>query len=220
MLLILFGSLFLHSCNSGTRPANSEGAEALQSPSSTSTPLVTNEANQFPDFRNFDYPICFESIPKLAPKLNRIRLTDGELELDPGDYGLTDHMLIFDLINVSTSDLNRDGIDEALVTLGLRYFQGHETAIILYDLSSNVPKVVWTRQFGDAAFGGLRKIEFTGDGLITEEYGNARARNHPTSVIRKRYRIADGKVSEVESLTTEVDLDEAEFLGFPSGHRK
>ncbi len=128
-------------------------------------------------------------------------------------------MIIFNLENVSSKDLTGDGHDEALVTIQIQYFQGHETAVLLFDLSGKKPRLIWTREFGDAAFGGLRKIEFTDDGLITEEYSSARARNHPTSYTRKRYQLKSGKVSEIESVKTEADLDHVEFLGFPTPNK-
>lgn len=213
--------IFLSSCDTSNHTAEGVEIGISRLPAITPTPKLKRTPNvKAPDFRNFSFPICFKSIPEIAPELKKITLKNGKMLLDQGDFGLTEQILGFELVNVSTKDLTGDGKEEALVTLGVRYFQGFTSAILLYDLSGRRPRLIWTREFGDAAFGGLRKIEFTDDGLITEEYGTARARNHPTSFIRKRYRLKDGKISETESATTEVDLDQAKFLGFPDTNEK
>lgn len=168
------------------------------------------------DFKNFAFPVCPDAVRKIAPGMKSIKLNGSKLEIEKGQYKSNED-LTFILSNVSYSDLTGDEKKEAVVTIGIKFFQGAENCTFIYSLEKDSPKLLWTHEFGSAANGGIRKLAFEKGGLLVEEYKteHLQATCCPTSFTRSIY-IWDGKqfiLKESEVLPT--DIKNNLFLGYP-----
>jgi hypothetical protein len=183
-------------------------------PVTTKKSLPTKDATPVNsvDFDNFAFPICPNSIKESVPKLKSIKLKDGELEIEPGQFGSTEPYLKFSLENVSYDDLTNDNHRDAIVTLATKYFQGREECTLIYSLSGKKPKLIWTHEF----LGGIRKLAFAPDGLMVEEYNDDAVACCPRSYNRMIFNWDGKNFIQTKSEVIPNESNHRDYLGFPN----
>jgi hypothetical protein len=78
----------------------------------------------------------------------------------------------FTLEKVSYEDVNGDGLDDAIVTLGVRTNgSAGVNHVYIFDLHGDEPKLIWGFESGDRAWGGLKDVYGQGGELVVELYG-------------------------------------------------
>jgi hypothetical protein len=222
-LVILLMSCFIVSCNSQTnmapKIASPNAIENVKSPSNINSgnamenlPLKTDTPVVSVDFKNFAFPVCPNSTKEIVPKLKSIKLRDGELEIKTGQLGSTEPYLKFSLENVSYSDLTNDDYLDAVVTIGVKYFQGKEHCTFIYSFNDKSPKLLWTYEFSVHE---IRKLAFEQGGLLIEQYNNGTAACCPPSYSRSLYNWNGIKFIQTNFETLPNETDSNKFLGFP-----
>jgi hypothetical protein len=76
------------------------------------------------------------------------------------------------LADVNYGDVTGDGVEEAMVRLGIHTGgSSMPNCLYVYTLKANRPKLLWAFVTGDRANGGLRSIYAEGGKLVVELYG-------------------------------------------------
>jgi len=192
------------SANTGAgATGNSKIEKATPLPAETVVSPTPDSPIRKIDFENFSYP--FPDEPKSR---KRIKLRDGEqpptqfskhgIPQDIG-YGLSD---------VSYGDLTNDGIEEAIVDLGLIHSGTAITSYVyIYTYRDGRPALLWSFATGDRADGGFRKVAAENGELIVElkgrnkvigtnlyaDDGTGKGDCCPDAFTRTRYRWRDGR---------------------------
>ena len=179
------------------------------------------------DFRNFtfhwypsDYP------PPPSPGKREITLRNGAMKVDSEKN--TDRIW-FRLANVSYADLTADGREEAIVTVVANFDPNGSVACTFIYTENKEIKLLWSRETGDRANGGLRSIRVVdGSSFVLEQYeikfdkrGNYESGASlccPKRFVRATYVWKNGAFEEVASETLANEYATAEFLGYPSDH--
>lgn len=169
------------------------------------------------DFENLTYP-WYPSY------LNR---PDGrrELELQNGTFDVKEDMhtglknLHVELENVSYADLEGNGQQEAIITLGgVSVFNRFVGAVFVYAIVNGKPSPLWQHEIGDRADGGLRRIVVDDRTLIIEEYARSEGDGGlccPKKFSRSYYRLNRGRLTRSKSELLPSEFDYAKFLGYP-----
>jgi hypothetical protein len=155
------------------------------------------------DFDNFSYPF-----PDKPNGRKKIKLRDGEQPPTQfGKHGIP-HNLGYGLSDVSFADLTGDGVEEAIVLMGLIH-SGTSTAgyVYIYGMKKQRPVLLWSFEYGDRADGGLRNIYAEDGELVIEldgrnkiigtdlyaDDGTNRGDCCPDAFTRTRYRWQQGR---------------------------
>lgn len=143
-------------------------AQSSASPSPTQKVKVDpsptpNSSIRSVDFGNVAYPDYPEDLdphdPDYGRRAKRVTLKAREGEPYSANYG----------------DVTRDGIEEAMVVLGVNLKGSAITAMVyIFSLQAGQPKLLWHFQSGDRADGGLRQIYAENSQLVIELYGKNR----------------------------------------------
>lgn len=171
------------------------------------------------DFRNFTYP--WYPSPYRPPYGSReVRLRSGELLVD--EVG-NDNDLWFGLANISYADLTRDGEEEAIITVvGNTNPNGSRGCTFIYTMGRAAPRLLWSFESGDRAYGGLRRIGAEDGDLVVEHYDPGPEEEFlgamccPTRFIRSRHRWDGRRFREISSETLPNEYGDSRFLGYPS----
>ena len=176
ILLTAFVLFTLIGCDVAQQPkavADTEHKESVDVNSSNtkeSVPIRTETLVNAFDFENFAFPVC----PKVLndesfPQLKSIKLKDGKLvEKEKGASSNIELDVTFYLSDVSYYDLTNDNHLDAVVTIGIRYFQGTDNCTFIYSLKDKKPKLLWTHEYEN----GIRKLSFEQGGLLIEQYND------------------------------------------------
>jgi len=178
--------------------------------SSRSWPTDKSEVSASPDspirkvdFDNFSYPF-----PDKPNGRKKIKLRDGEQPpTEFSKHGIP-HDIGYGLSDVNYADLTGDGVEEAIVLMGLIH-SGTSTAgyVYIYGMKKQRPQLLWSFEYGDRADGGLRNIYAEDGELIIEldgrnkiigtdlyaDDGTDRGDCCPDAFTRTRYRWRQGK---------------------------
>ncbi len=119
------------------------------------------------DFENFTYPF-----PENPQSRKKIKLHDGEQPPTQfSEYGVP-HDIGYRLRAVSYGDVTGDGVEEAIVTLGLIHSGSAITSYVyIYTLRHDRPALLWSFETGDRADGGLQKVAAENGELVIELRG-------------------------------------------------
>jgi glucose/arabinose dehydrogenase len=177
--------------------------------SSSAAPTATAEVNASSDspirkvdFKNFSYPF-----PEQPSGRKAIRLRDGEQP--PPKFN--EHGIPLDngyrVVDVSYADLTGDGVEEAIVVMGLLHAgTSNAVYVYIYGAQRERPQILWSFESGDRAEGGLRNIYADNGELVVEldgrnkiigtdlyaDDGTNRGACCPDAFTRTRYRWRDG----------------------------
>lgn len=176
------------------------------------------------DFRNFTFP-WYPS--DYAPPHGRREtiLRNAAMKVD-GDKN-TDRVWIR-LANVSYADLTGDGREEAIVTLVANFDpNGSVACTFIFMIEKDKPKLLWSKETGDRANGGLRSIRVIDGSIVMEQYeiefdwskGSYEAGASlccPKRFVRSTYRWNGRVFEKVASETLINEYPTAEFLGYSS----
>lgn len=152
--LAILSALLIVGCSKGETGRSSVATPvASPSPQSSSTP---DQAIRMVDFDNLAYP----NFPDYTGPDKKL------LTLKPGEGGPN---------FISYGDVTGDGVEEAMVALGV---DNSGTAITYYvyifTLTNGKPKLIWDFETGDRADGGLRNIYADKGQLVIELFGKDR----------------------------------------------
>jgi len=215
------------SCNAvDTRKAGQRDSNSAQSESTNQALIQSAESSPRTqlgrrtetirdiDFKNFVYP-WYPSYLKSPNGTRSLQLQNGEFEVMEQSKNPN---LSLRLNNVSYVDLDGNGQEQAIVTIGgvaaPNRFVG---AIFLYALKNGKAQPLWNRETGDRADGGLRRIALDGQALIIEEYTliDGGGLCCPKKFVRSYFKLDDQRMKKTKSELKSSEYDYAKFLGFP-----
>ncbi|MDQ5827131.1 MAG: hypothetical protein M3441_23455 [Chloroflexota bacterium] len=114
----------------------------------------------------------------------------------------------FFLADLNYGDLTGDGIEEAIVTLGI-WSQGtsRHHCIFVYKMSPKKPERIWVYETGDRAYQGYRRAFSENGNLIVELYkpatlmvdGRPKELSTSTTYTRDSYQFKDGRFEKIKS---------------------
>lgn len=169
--------------------------------------LIKNSEKCFFDFLNFTFP--------RYKAQESFKLVDGKKEPTRFENGMVKNQG-YNLISQTFSDLNNDGIKEAIVTISMTT-GGSSSPFISYVFKvSKTPELVDFFHFGDRADGGLRDIYFDNGYLAIEVYEPEKSRGDccPLTYRKTKYSIEKNRLVEIEKSTGLVnDTESAAYLG-------
>lgn len=157
-----------------TSQTNSNANALVRYPGLASpTPQEARHTNTEAGVRNVDFSnFTFNWYPnweKGQPTRKNITLRNGAMKIDL-PYAVNAPRG-FDLTSVDYADLTGDGKEDAIVVLKITTRANPTpSCIFVYALQQNVLKMVFVRETGDQAFGGLRKVYAQEQQLILETY--------------------------------------------------
>lgn len=210
--------------NSAVEPAVSQGDngshEAARPPSAREGGPSPKGSIRSVDFKNFTYPWYPEGyVPPYKDR--KVTLRDGEMRVDAAPGTKVENVWLT-LDNVSYSDLTGDGEEEAIVTVGgVTTFNSGAACIFVYAAEGGAPKLLWSHETGDRAYGGLRSIRVEDGNLIVEQYDSKFGEKEtpaccPKGFTRSYYRWDGAHFEKIKSETLPNEYENARFLGYLS----
>lgn len=151
-------------------------------------PLQRSSSIRLIDFANFTYPRVGEQRSYI--RLKTFTLKNGEYP----EHEIEDGMRFEDVVY---GDVTGDGVEEAIVILGIRTRgSAIPDCVYIYTLKNKRPSLLWGFVTGDRADGGLRKVYAESGILVVELFGPARlieAACCPKRFTRTRYEWRGGR---------------------------
>jgi hypothetical protein len=160
-------SVAMAACSTG------DAVSRRPSPQAGASPMLRVEVEPSPspnspirsiDFANFTYP----ANPGSSDGTNNFTLQHGR-------YNGNDGQANVNLAYLAYGDVTGDGVEEAIVVLGISV-RGTATPHIayIYVLQNNGTKLLWSFQTGDRGAGGLRQVYAENGALVIELYGESK----------------------------------------------
>jgi len=123
-------------------------------------------------------------------------VVDGEYA--NGEFGSDDYFW-FGVTDVQFGDLTGDGVEEAVVAMGLSgggsgFFEG----ITAYQLVDGEPQAVASAPFGDRAFGGIAEVTIADNSVDVLAFTNGQGSCCPNEAAPTRLSLSGGELAVVE----------------------
>jgi hypothetical protein len=163
---------FLLGCTSNTQiheAADAEVTKAQSPPPRSTTAAVVAKSIRSVDFGNFTYPWHKDLINPQNPQKS-FTLRNGELPQSHDNSRYKNEMGVH-LVTTIYGDTTADGIEEAIVVLGI--ITGGSSiphCIYIYSWRNNEPFLLWSSVTGDRADDGLRTIRIENGKVLIEIY--------------------------------------------------
>ncbi len=217
--LLSVSSMFCLACGGPEVVGRHDGGVNTAADISTNNlePKSRSQETQTVDFKNFEYPWCGDvKFKNQTVKLSKGFLKTKRTWLKDGD----EEGVLYTLDNVFFADLNGDGHDEAIVTVGALVEPG-DSEVCTYVLreKARIFVSIWAHHNGDREDKGLRKILVEGDSIVIEEYvhvptGKEMGRVPPNSFDRLTYKWIESSMSLVMSERLQNERNDSAFLGY------
>jgi hypothetical protein len=215
--LTTFMVIFLSACliSQSRQPSPAEiKSTSLGSPTSApNIPAnVTDSSIRNTDFKNFTYD-WYPSDSDIPATGTKITLKEGSMDTGFG-YGKEPREFFLIDDGVQYGDLTGDGVEEAVVVLGIiTSGTARANIVFVYGLSEGKPARLWTYQTGDRGDHGYHNVSIENGELIIERYkpkiidyqGQKHDMSQSDTYVRDYYKWKRGRFDKLK--TDEVPTD-------------